>query len=477
MEHTGVVKSIKVELTKYYSTLVNESRGKKDDEFHWWCGHNEEFDLSIYIPLEVMNHPNRKLSNVLVMVNGLNETHHIHYSHYDRIGAYLAPRGICGILYPAPFHLNRTAYTLSSFEAEYMDHSRQHFETFKEPLQRNWDTGVGAGAPTVIRVPHYSLLRHPEAMYHCFDQIAKELISLARFLRGNDKKGFGEDDKTFYDQFFKRGRSLKVSLLGYSLGGLAALYAFLQKPNLFERCVLVNSGSSICELTPQQVGIAEEQWQEVVKNVKNIQAGTLRHHHSRLLEDIILNSAFRYSETQEALSANVHKMLCIAGGADVVARSQHLGRFTPDQKGMSDGQVPSARPSGPHILQIAGLEHPLLNSPVYDHWFPTIMDHIVTFLRSPRLEEKVVSREEMMDVLSNIELKGEPWDGAIGEFDLLDPQDLNLRVDRLLPLLPDLKRDEFVTYYMISKRYFTDDAELMRNLRRQREKKSKSIPR
>jgi hypothetical protein len=475
-EHTTVVKSIKVDLLDYFANLVRQSRQKTDDEFHWWCEHVEEFDLSIYLPLEVMNHPSKKVSSVLVMVNGLDETHNIHYSHYDRIGGYLAPRGICGILHPTPFHLNRTAYTRSSFKDEYMSYPRDHLKGSRKPLQQKWD--AGPGAPTVTRQPHFSLLRKPEAMYYCFDQIAKELISLAGFLRGENEEGFDDHDKRFYDQFFNRDRSLKVSLLGYSLGGLQVLYAFLQEPNLFECCILVNSGSSIGELTPRQVGIGEEEWREVVKNVRDTKLPPEIVHWD-LLDDILLNRAFEHAETKRALSTKVHKMLCIAGGADVVARSQHLARFTPlDQEGIPGAQAPSARLSGPHILQIAGLEHPLLNSPVYDHWFPTIMEYIVNFLRSPGLETDVVSYEEMMRALEEIQIGGEPWDESVGEAGiyLLDPKrrDGNLRVDRLLNDLPRLMWERFLKYYMTSKRYFVDDAELIRNLSRSRAPSAKT---
>jgi pimeloyl-ACP methyl ester carboxylesterase len=472
-EHTGVVKSIKVHLLDYYDNLLKQSRQKEDQgQFHWVCKHVEEFDLSIYLPLEVMNHPSKKVSSVLVMVNGLNETHNIHYAHYDRIGGYLAPRGVCGILHPTPFHLNRTAYTSSDFKDQYMSYPRDQYKDHQEPLQQKWHTGPGA--PTTTRQPHFSLLRKPEAMFYCFEQIAKELTSLARFLRGESEEGFDDHDKRFYDQFFDRGGSLKVGLLGYSLGGLQVLYTFLQEPTLFEYCVLINSGASIGELRPKPVGIGEADWQDVVEKVHDTKppAEILCWN---LLDDILFNDTFEHAEAKRVLSANVHKMLFIAGGADVVTRSQHLARFTLlAQERIPGDQAPSGRLSGPHILQIAGLEHPLHNSAVYDRWFPTIMDYIVNFLRSPGLELEVVSYEEMMQALEEIQIGGEPWDESVGEAGryLLDPKiDGNLRVDRLLNDLPRLMWERFLKYYMTSKRYFRDDSELIRNLGRRRDER------
>lgn len=118
-EATGILKSIAVTLLPYYQKMLD----RRDRV--WTCDHVREFDLSIYVPLDLLDRRKARINNVVIMLNGLNEVSHLHYSHYDRIGARLASRGIGAILYPTPFHLNRAAYLEPCYRVEYEEHDRR----------------------------------------------------------------------------------------------------------------------------------------------------------------------------------------------------------------------------------------------------------------------------------------------------------------------------------------------------------------
>jgi hypothetical protein len=118
-ETVGILKNINVNFVDFYDKIVNDSIEKaKNEKFHWVCENMKSFDLSFYIPMQIMNSPDQKIKNVLIMLNDLNEIRHIHYSHYDRIGVSLASHGIGAVLYPTPFHLNRASYLEERFRKE-----------------------------------------------------------------------------------------------------------------------------------------------------------------------------------------------------------------------------------------------------------------------------------------------------------------------------------------------------------------------
>ncbi len=77
------------------------------------CGIAEEvtehsyrrFHLRFYIPREYFNDARKKISRVLIMTNGLDESDN--YLLYDQLGTRLAALGLATVLLPLPNHLNR----------------------------------------------------------------------------------------------------------------------------------------------------------------------------------------------------------------------------------------------------------------------------------------------------------------------------------------------------------------------------------
>ena len=478
-ETTAMSKSRKVTLLDFYRRQLEENRGKQESEFHWVYDALEEFDLTFYASLDVMNMPEKRMDNLVVLVNGLNEIDYIHFSHYDRIGAYLAPREIGAVLHATPFHLSRTAYLDQRFKADYMDPEKRRQHAAKKftkahahPGRGEWEAPLqdedewAASGGYLKRKPHYSMIRDPLSIFRCFEQTAQELISLADFLTGGSDPCMSELDISFYDKIISRTDETKVSLLGYSMGGLQALYAFLINPGLFHRCVLVNSGAAVTELQTRPVQISDEHWDKIKEQM--LWGSTMIPEavtDPGLLVDLLLNRAFKRPHVAARFKEVVDRLLFVAGGADIVASSKYLAQFveSPDHVPPSGGQSDTF--AGLNIFQIAGLEHLLRNSPMYDRWFPVIMGVIENFLKVP--EGDRLSYDELMIELGAGFDKGEQswWEEA--EQSLAEDGNIDQAFFEELPT-STTSRHDFLTLYVVSKRYFERDRDLIRALRRRR---------
>lgn len=468
-ETVGILKSIDVKLVDFYNNVVNKSLEKASNgEFHWVCKNVKSFDLSFYVPLNIMNFPHHKIQNLLIMLNGLNEIQHIHYSHYDRIGASLAFNGIGATLYPTPFHLNRTSYLEERFKKEYE----------KRPgRQQNWPQAPGA--PIMNRIPHKSMLSRPEAIFYCFLQLSHELSSFARYLRGskgslktsNEFICIDSNDTEFYDQLFDR-TNLKINLLGYSLGGLQALYTFLSNPDLFDHCILVNSGASIDTLKTKPVRISDVEWEMIRKELHNIRhdlPSDISKFDRNCLNEVLFERPFKNRKIANIFRQNAHKLFFIAGGADIVSPAEYLLQFL----SKNDFSETSSEFRGLNILQVEGLAHPLQRSLDYDRWFPIIINTIDEFIRSPDPTLNQISYSDVIDWFSRLEIEDQAWYSWCQKKELLDIEgDQNLDIEKFADKLGSEVKKNFLQYYLISKRYFENDSELLRTVERQKKRGS-----
>lgn len=469
-ETTGLLKGIKVQLLPYYQEILDKHRGnRKSGKSHWVCDHVEQFDISFYVPHDAMQIPDNRLDHIVIMVNGLNEIDHIHYAHYDRLGAALAFRGLGAALYPTPFHLNRTPYIDRRFEGMYRQFPRP--KDNPKPLQK-WPEAPGA--MTMSRRPHCGMMRHPGAIFHCFEQTSRDLVQLAKTIQGSaSASGAGaEYDQLFYDYLFDRTRRPHVSLLGYSLGGLQVLYTFLKEPELFDHCILVNSGANLKGIRTKPVGIRDNEWDTIVRNAINLRneiPDSIAAPHRTILDQVLFNRPFEPGEANTTLLKNLGKLLFIAGGADIVSPGEFLARFVDPSQLPADDDF-----SGLNILQIAGLGHPLAKSTVYDRWFPAIVNTIERFLRSPA--RNAVSYEDVLRHLAGYTIHRIPWDKWVDKVQCVDDIDKTLDVLKVLDRIRPIHRRraykaEFLRHYLVSKRYFENDSELLRTLERERRRK------
>jgi hypothetical protein len=311
-------------------------------------------------------------------------------------------------------------------------------------------------------------------MFYCFEQAANELRALGSFLTGSpadvaiDSTAL-DPEKPFFDRLFLRRPNTRVSLLGYSLGGLQALYTFLLKPHLFHRCILMNSGADLDKMKTKPVNITDQQWRAIRNGVAEVRFNHRQDIvHPGILDDILFNRPFHDPEVKELFAKHVRKILFVSGGADIVSPVEQLQFLAPEQAPQPD----NGSFSGLNIVQIAGLEHALQHSPVYDEWFLAVMRIIEQFVRSPSAETPV-RYERLLQDLASIRVGDRSWAEHVREHDGRTPDDAfvtrddqSLDVQRLFGVLSAKDQAKFLDYYYISKRFFDDDGDLVRAVER-----------
>lgn len=434
-ETTGVLKSVSARPSSYYEGRLQEARRRGGTFFE--TDHCFNFDCSFYFPHQVTGSPSRTVNNVLIMLNGLNEIHNVHFAHYDRIGAALAFRGLGVVLYPTPFHLNRTPYLVAGRRNEYES---------RDDCAQNWPRAPGT--KDMKRHPSVDLMKDQTPLFACFDQTAREVIEFAKTLKRRQKHE-GAIDATFYDHYI--APDAQISLLGYSMGGLQALYTFLLEPKLFHQCVLVNSGVAITELNPKPVGISLRNWRDMARNAKSrFNSSRLPFLDRGLLQDVL----FGFKTHSDLFNEAASRLLFISGGADPVANPRYLSRLVSDQ--------------GLNLMQIAGLAHPL-ESPVFDWWFFLIVNAIHHFLTAPSADN--LSAEAIVVALRHFRIDGLRWDKWLlrgqqpQESVYINRADQNLLLEEFFERF-QAQAESFLRLYVMSKRYFGNDAELLRAMER-----------
>jgi len=173
-----------------------------------------------------------------------------------------------------------------------------------------------------------------------------------------------------------------------------------------------------------------------------------------LNRDLLHDVLFGFAKHEKAFSKAASRLLFISGGADPVANPRYLSRLVSDE--------------GLNLLQIAGLQHPL-ESPVFDRWFFVIVNAIHHFLTAPPADN--LSAEAILASLRPFTIGGQRWDQWLLRGDepqqspYIDDRDQNLSlhefIDNIEPSIEDFQK-----LYMMSKRYFSNDAELLRSMER-----------
>jgi predicted esterase len=179
---------------------------------------NRTFHLRFYIPKAALISKEEKIHNVVIMFNGLDEIDR--FDLYDVLGQHLAEQGIAAVLLPTPHHLNR-------------------------------HTPVGLSP----KPPHEELFKHPILIYYNYKQSMLESELLIRKLRHQQ---VDNDDLNFYESLFDPG--LRISILGFSLGGLRALASFVQEPTKYHTCIIFNSGVEPSLLNTEFLNISKVEW-------------------------------------------------------------------------------------------------------------------------------------------------------------------------------------------------------------------------
>lgn len=340
---------------------------------------NKSFFVRVY-------YPEASASEVVIMFNGLDETlpqlgsEDRLFQVYDAIGRALAERGVLVVLLPHPYHMNR-------------------FLAFKDEQScRDWFTLNPSVNPLQ---PTSALIEEPAHLYRNHFQAHRETMALVRFLRGpqhdhadlreaDDEVPFKDEAATLIRSRLDGHSCSRISLIGYSLGGLRALSAFLRdrilaldrREPFFNTCVCVNSGGGLTSL-PSPFWVNSDDWERLIQVLRHERLDERAEpRRIRGIEDALHEKArlhFRYlddvflgqGDALNILGAEAAKrMLFVVGGDDTLVPLESLERFVPS--------------GGLNILQIAGMGHILGNDEAWQRWKKVITTVVTDFVKDPR---------------------------------------------------------------------------------------------
>jgi len=294
--------------------------------------YTRRFHLRYYIPKATLLSKEERVKQIVIMFNGLNEVDR--FDLYDVLGEHLAEQGIAAVLLPTPYHLNRSA-----------------------PIRR--------GAKTARQPPHVALFKNPLLMYYNYMQSIRESNLLIRKLR---QKTIDESDLGFYKSLFDP--KLKISILGFSLGGLRALASFVHEPRQYHTCIVFNSGVALSMLNTELIRISKEAWNEFVTRLHD---AAKRHStkipaRQRAYWDTF-NMVFLGTdpfELRNKLKQHSEKLFLILSGAD--------STVPPDISALE------VEGHGLNVFRIAGVGHIPTVDPKWSFWIDRVSELIVGFV-------------------------------------------------------------------------------------------------
>ncbi|MCD4811452.1 alpha/beta hydrolase [bacterium] len=300
-----IAKLFRAPITNYYKHLI---RLKKEGKFHYNIDFNFEFYLRFYFPKKQMTTINSKSERLIIMFNGLNEVNDVNFSLYDRLGKSFASMGFPSVLFPTPFHLNRSAI------------DNRNFKNYND-----WEERPHDFSKKLIKIPTVPLKKRPYCLYMNYIQIIYE-YNIFRHLIDHEFNRVkrcdsynipkvNKEEKYFYNQHFTNKKT-EVNLLGYSLGGLYALSCFSKNPDNVNSCTLLNAGASLDQMNLTKF-VKKDVWEKIANNLKTVNNWGCD---PEILSDIltdpnygIINNVFFDSPLKDEIDRVGKKLLFIMG--------------------------------------------------------------------------------------------------------------------------------------------------------------------
>lgn len=187
-------------------------------------------------------------------------------------------------------------------------------------------------------------------------ELAQEILTR----RGLSQDGLG----TFlHDRLSARP---KISILGFSLGGLVALQAFLAQPNTFNSCVLINSGASFQDMNASQV--FRESWRDLQRGILESTRHLSRREMASNFERVFLGHEKVVLHDQ--LMQQKNKILVLLGGSDPIFNAGNIANILPQETGLAVFQIPSLT----HFINIRSM-----GGDIWDEWSNFTAKMILSF--------------------------------------------------------------------------------------------------
>jgi predicted esterase len=366
---------------------------------------NRIFHLRFYLPKAALISKDEKIRDIVIMFNGLDEVDR--FDLYDLLGQQFAEQGVAAVLLPTPHHLNR-------------------------------HTPRGGLKPVP---PHEELFRHPLLIYYNYKQSMLESELLIEKLR---HQCVNDEDFHFYEAVFDP--NLRISILGFSLGGLRALASFLQEPAKYHTCIVFNSGVELALLNTEFLGITKAQWKDFLdklnQKVEDKNDELEQQKHWKCFSGVFLGGLPFW--LKERLKKNSHKLLFILSGGDEIVPPK-IGNLEVAGHGLT-------------VFKIAGVGHVPTIDPQWSPWLVRIADVIFNFVS--KTGQEIFSHQDIVGEFAKL-LKGTSY------YATLQRSEEEFGTDDLRELLACLSKEEWVAVlklYYASMAYYPRFRELLNDL-------------
>lgn len=331
-------------------------------------GSHARFHIRLYAPKFVYTAEKKQVKKVVLMINGLNEDY---YTLYDQIGKLLCQRGMAAVLVPMPEHLNRR-------------------KEFRDGKERD---------PGYQKKIFANLMREPSDLYKFYKQFAREIDELCDFIIHAHDGTKNEKIPDIYRRIFDA--KVRISILGFSMGGLAALSFFLanRKANKIElsSCFLLNSGIRLGDIKLPKDMVEREDWDKLILAISKNYKENVNDLYSGPFGMIYLGN--RPDELKEDIRPYLNKILFMFSGADSVIPMRSIGSLADDAHGLSIFSMPS-------------LSHFLAIDKGWNHWLSFIVNLIAEF--EENASYKHIDKEEMLDLAISLKNRCGLYRGPCG---------------------------------------------------------------
>jgi len=337
------------------------------------------FHLRFYLPKENVMDKEKKVERIIIMFNGLNEVEY--FTLYNQLGYAFASNGIASVLLPLPDHLNRNA--------------RFRYKNPNEEQKR--------------LTPFDTLYERPLDTYKTYLQLMNETDLLVSHLRGHNCSLKGDCD--FFKHTFEK--DLKISVLGYSLGGLAAMATFLKNRENYSACFLLNSGVTLSDINTAHMK-KRDKWKRFVKKLqkefadKSIFISKKDTAYSNYFNQIFLGNQLLF--LVEELKEHSKRVLFIFGGSDSTVPFKDFKDLEEEGYGLA-------------LFKIPGIKHFLAIDKEWTKWFDFVVNLIIEY--KSNAERELYTYYDLMNKFVefqrryNIFQKKDPFDIS----DINDPGD------------------------------------------------------
>lgn len=379
------------------------------------------FFLRCYLPKNKISQKlkNHRISDVIIMFNGLNECER--FDLYDILGAQFAEAGFASILLPTPFHLSRRIDNSNQSGTRSMkDKNKKSYE---------WPTDIAFNSP--------------ELYYFNFKRSIYELEELVNRINSPHS-----DDYGFYESYF--APNPKITLFGFSLGGLRALSCFLKSPSKYHSIISFNTGPNLQKVNIESLGLSKPSWDQTMKDLRKFIKGQnfISTPEEKKIRDLFncLYLGLQEDDVLDDLKNNLKNYFAIQSGADAIVDTTSA-KYLSEDKDL-------------HRLVIPDVGHIPTLDLRWDNWISKAGEHIINFIKG--VDEIIWAHKELEDEIKSLILNTQYYKTNIKYKNKVDIKDTDFSFERFEKLSSQVENvSRFQELYYLSKTFYPKFSELL----------------